>query len=62
MNSLKNFENKYPDFAKKDSYRIGNGAGTGIELTENLSLEIKRLFNINTSILSCHQLLIGISI
>lgn len=56
------FKNVYPKIKSDASYRIGVGVGTRISISEKLFLDVRYLFNINTSLINCHQILAGISI
>lgn len=44
------------------SFRLGLGLGTRVRLTNDINFELRYLYNINSTILNNHQLMIGISI
>jgi hypothetical protein len=56
------YRNKPPQVPDDTSFRIGLGIGTRIGITKGINLELRYLYNINTSLINCHQILAGISI
>jgi hypothetical protein len=56
------YRNEPPRVPDDTSFRIGFGLGTRISIAKGINLELKYLYNINTSLINCHQLLAGISI